>query len=184
MKLIDREELLKRLRNSKMFNADYPMWVEGVINGMPYKDTEQKDNKMNNLKVKLDNGAFMPKRAHSTDAGLDLCTPKDFSVREGDRISIDTGIHVLIPDGYVGMIKSKSGLNVKYGIKTEGVIDAGYTGSIVVCVYNNGDDIHSFKKGDKISQLVILPIETPELDLVDEFPDTDRGAAGFGSTGR
>lgn len=82
------------------------------------------------------------------------------------------------------MIKSKSGLNVKYGITSEGVIDAGYTGSIVVCLHNTSDYDYNFTAGDKISQLVILPIITPTVKLVDEFPVTDRGDNGFGSTGR
>ena len=85
---------------------------------------------------------------------------------------------------YVGFLKSKSGLNVKHGLTSEGVIDAGYTGSIVVKLYNNKDRDYQMKKGDKISQLVILPIITPDLELVDSLDDTDRGDNGFGSSGR
>ena len=144
---------------------------------------------MRTIPVMLDKGAKMPTRAHDTDAGLDLYMP-DMDDRYWDVIPahgslvIDTGVHVLIPEGYVGMIKSKSGLNVKYGITSEGVIDAGYTGSIVVKLYNHSDDEIAVDCGDKISQLVILPIITPTVKLVDEFPDTDRGDNGFGSTGR
>ena len=140
---------------------------------------------VNKIKVKLDDGAFIPERAHEDDAGLDLKYPdENVTVRVGQSVVIDTGIHVQIPRGYVGMLKSKSGLNVKYGLQNEGVIDAGYTGSIVVKLYNNGQRDILVEHGDKIAQLVILPIITPEIELVDELEETERGNAGFGSTGR
>lgn len=82
------------------------------------------------------------------------------------------------------MIKSKSGLNVKHGITSEGVIDSGYTGSIVVKLYNNSGRDYKVNAGDKISQLVILPIFAPELELVESLEETERGAGGFGSTGK
>ena len=135
------------------------------------------------MKVKLDPGAKMPTRAHDTDAGLDLYSPVDALIYNGDSVTIDTGVHVEIPAGYVGMIKSKSGLNVKYNLTSEGVIDSGYTGSIVVKLYNHGRCAVSIQKGQKISQLVILPILTPELELVDSLEETERGEGGFGSTG-
>lgn len=136
------------------------------------------------MKVVLDPGAKMPTRAHETDAGLDLYSPVDAVVYHNDSIKIDTGVHVEIPAGYVGMVKSKSGLNVKYGITSEGVIDSGYTGSIVVKLYNHGNCAVPIEKGQKISQLVILPILTPELERVDKLEETERGNGGFGSTGR
>lgn len=136
------------------------------------------------IKVVLDPGAKMPTRAHETDAGLDLYSPVDDVVYHDDSLTIDTGVHVEIPAGYVGMIKSKSGLNVNHGIQSEGVIDAGYTGSICVKLYNLGKDEVFIEKGQKISQLVLLPIITPELELVDSLEDTERGTGGFGSTGK
>ena len=81
-------------------------------------------------------------------------------------------------------MKSKSGLNVKHGITSEGVIDAGYTGSIVVKLYNNSGFDYTVHKGDKISQIVLLPIFTPELEQVDKLEETERGAGGFGSSGK
>lgn len=84
----------------------------------------------------------------------------------------------------VGFLKSKSGLNVKYGITSEGVIDVGYTGSIMVKLYNHSDKPYRVRKGDKISQLVILPCLLPELEVVDSLEETERGTGGFGSTGR
>lgn len=136
------------------------------------------------LNVMLDDGAIMPTRAHECDAGIDLYTPYEFDIAGGESEIIDTGIHVEIPQGYVGMIKSKSGLNVKHDITCEGVIDAGYTGSIVVKMYNHGNFEYHFNHGDKITQLVILPVETPDLTLVDSFTSTERGDSGFGSTGK
>lgn len=135
------------------------------------------------MKVVLDPGAKMPERAHECDAGLDLFSPVDDVIYVGDSVTIDTGVHIEIPVGYVGMVKSKSGLNVRYGITSEGVIDAGYTGSIAVKLYNHGHAAVPIAKGQKISQLVLLPIITPDLVLVDGLEGTERGNGGFGSTG-
>ena len=142
---------------------------------------------MEEINVMLDEGAIMPTRAHAEDAGLDLYTPEGFtllSFGEIDNYTVDTGVHMEIPEGYVGMLKSKSGLNVNRGVVTEGVIDAGYTGSIKVKLYNMSMNYREFKRGDKIAQLVILPIVTPVPKLVDKFAETERGDNGFGSTGR
>lgn len=136
------------------------------------------------MKVVLEDFAYMPERAHEADAGYDLRSPIDFYVRGRSNFTVDTGIHVQIPEGYVGFLKSKSGLNVKCNIVGEGVIDAGYTGSIKVKLYNHGFKRIDFLRGDKIIQLVILPIYTPPLEVVDRLEDTERGSDGFGSTGR
>ena len=135
------------------------------------------------LKVKLDPGAQMPTRAHDTDAGLDLYAMYKRSVPAHGSMRFDTGVHIEIPAGYVGMVKSKSGLNVKHGITSEGVIDAGYTGSIMVKLYNHSGNAVEIERGQKISQLVLLPIITPELEEVDSLDETERGNGGFGSTG-
>ena len=136
------------------------------------------------IKIVLDDGAFAPIRAHETDAGLDLRTPIRVTVPAGDSVVIDTGVHIEIPRGYAGFLKSKSGLNVIHGIVSEGVIDAGYTGSIHVKLYNLGDVAFDFLAGDKITQLVIIPVLTPRLELVNSLEETERGDGGFGSTGR
>jgi dUTP pyrophosphatase len=140
------------------------------------------------MKIKIDDGAFVPTRAHEADAGLDLYSPIDTMVgwagsSNGNSVTIDTGVHMEIPKGYVGFLKSKSGLNVKHGIVSEGVIDSGYTGSIAVKLYNHSDKAVFITRGMKISQIVLLPIITPELELVDELEQTERGDGGFGSTG-
>ena len=137
------------------------------------------------MKIVLDEMAFMPERGHPTDAGLDLKAPRSAMIPPKGSATIDTGVHVELPKGTVGMLKSKSGLNVKYGITSEGVVDEGYTGSIVAKLYNHGDKVVTIKRGDKITQLVILPVVIPEsLELVQELEKTDRGNNGFGSTGR
>ena len=100
------------------------------------------------------------------------------------KVRLDTGVHIDLPIGTVGMIKSKSGLNVRHGITSEGVIDVGYTGSIVVKLYNHSGVDYKVNAGDKISQLVILQlVNVGELDVVDSFPETERGNNGFGSSG-
>ncbi len=136
------------------------------------------------MRVKLDAGAIMPTRAHKTDAGLDLYSPVNKLIYPDDSVCIDTGVHIEIPEGHVGDIKSKSGLMVNEDIVTDGTIDCGYTGSIRVKLFNHGMVETRIIKGQKIAQLVIKKIITPELELVDELGDTERGDNGFGSTGR
>ena len=136
------------------------------------------------MKVMLDEGAIMPTRAHPTDAGLDLYARDTQIVPAKESAKFDTGVHIQLPAFTTGFLKSKSGLNVKHGITSEGVIDEGYTGSIVVKLYNNSGYDYKVNKGDKISQLVILPIITPALALVDSLEETERGNDGFGSTGK
>jgi len=136
------------------------------------------------LRVVLDEGAKMPLRAHPFDAGVDLFSRTDTVIPARGSAVFNTGVHVEIPDGYVGFIKSKSGLNMKKNLLAEGVIDAGYTGPIIVKVYNHGDSDCLIQAGDKLTQLVILPVALPELELAESLTETERGAGGFGSTGR
>lgn len=136
------------------------------------------------MKIKLEPWAIMPTRAHGTDAGLDLYAPESQIVPARESAIFDTGVHVELPPGTVGIVASKSGLNVKHGIQSDGIIDVGYSGSIVVKLYNHSGYDYTVLKGDKISQLVICPILTPELELVDELEPTERGTNGFGSSGR
>lgn len=139
---------------------------------------------MEKLKIMVDEGAYTPTRAHEWDAGLDIISPVTDAVYPGDSHVFDTGVHVQIPEGYVGMIKSRSGMNTKHDVVCEGVIDAGYTGSIRVCLRNLGCGVYCVNRGDRIAQLVIMPIAVPEVEVVDSFEQTVRGDNGFGSTGR
>ncbi len=137
------------------------------------------------MKIVLEPWAIMPTRAHEFDAGLDLYSAQeDTYIYQDDSVLFDTGVHIQLPKNTVGFLKSKSGLNVKHGITGEGVIDVGYTGSIMVKLYNHGKKPYKVRKGDKISQLVILPCILPELEVVDSLEKTERGDNGFGSTGR
>ena len=138
------------------------------------------------MKVFLDVGAYMPTYAHDADAGMDLRTPVAFIVPAHGSYTVDTGVHIQIPVGQVGFIKSKSGLNVKGGLTATGGVDSGFSGSIRVKLYNHSDEDYMFSRGDKITQLVLLYIAKPEngFEIVDHFEETERGDNGFGSTGR
>ena len=136
------------------------------------------------LKVKLDKGAYMPERAHATDAGADLRAPADVYIQPRSSAIIDTGVHIELPPNTVGILKSKSGLNVKHDLTSCGVIDEGYTGSIVVKLYNHGTTGMTIAKGAKVSQLVVLPVLYPDFTEVPELNPTERGDNGFGSSGR
>lgn len=139
---------------------------------------------MNTMNVMLDEGAFMPEFAHKTDAGADLRSPVDVVIPARGSAVIDTGIHVEVPEGFTGFLKSKSGLNVNHNLIGEGVIDSGYQGSIRVKLYNLGDKDYQIHRGDKIIQLVIMPCVYCEFTEVEQFADSERGDGGFGSTGR
>ena len=132
------------------------------------------------MRVQLDPGAFMPDRVHVPDAGADLRTPERFILRAHSHVTIDTGV---IPYGYVGMVKSKSGLMLE-GIVTDGTVDSGYTGSIRVVLFNHSGKHREFKAGDKVAQLVIMKIVSPTFVQVEKVEGGDRGDSGFGSTGR
>lgn len=136
------------------------------------------------MKVTLDPGAILPTRAHGLDAGYDLYSREDAIVYAGDSYTFNTGVHMAIPKGYVGDVESKSGMMMKYGILTDGTVDAGYTGSIRVKLFNLSRCAVSIVAGQKIAQIVIKKIMTPALEVVDELEETERGGNGFGSTGK
>ena len=146
------------------------------------------------MKIKLDKNAILPTRAHPWDGGMDLYAPEAVTVPGAICVGthevecgvaiIDTGVHVAIPEGCVGFVKSRSGLMTKHGITTDGTIDAQYTGPIKVCLMNHSSKSYDIKPGERIAQLVILPCMLPKLELVDELVSTARGDGGFGSTGR
>ena len=143
------------------------------------------NNEIRIMKIMLDEGALMPNRAHTTDAGIDLKTPHAFCIWPGESIAVDTGVHVQLPPGTYGKIESKSGLNVKHGVVCcGGVIDEGYTGSIVVKLYNLSDERYTFEAGQKIAQMIVQPYYAPSMVLADILEKTERGDAGFGSTGK
>lgn len=135
--------------------------------------------------IVLDDGAFMPIRAHADDAGLDLRSPVSIEILPWKSVVIDTEVRVRIPQGFYGRLEPKSGLHIKHDIVClGGTIDSGYTGTIRVKLYNFGEERYEVKAGDKIAQLVIIPYIAPHLELVASLGETDRGEAGFGSSGR
>lgn len=138
------------------------------------------------MRIKLDEGAFLPCHAHPTDAGYDLRCKEGLVIPSGESVSVDTGLRLRIPAGFVGIVKSKSGLNFNSDVIVEGdgVIDAGYIGAVKVKLRNNGKEDYFFNRGDKIAQVIFIPCWTPNLEEVDELEDTDRGENGFGSTGK
>ena len=136
----------------------------------------------------LDPDLDLPRYARPDDAGLDLLAAEDVSLKPGDRAAVPTGVALAIPRGYAGFVHARSGRALKEGLalaNAPGLIDAGYRGEIKVVVVNldPGSPI-DIRRGDKIAQLVIQPVEPLELEAVDDLPDSDRGAGGFGSTGR
>ena len=135
------------------------------------------------MNIKLDPGAIMPERAHKADAGLDLFSPIETWLNPFCQAVIDTGVHVQIPYGFVGLLTSKSGLMAKNGITSTGTIDSGFNGSIKAVLINHGHEVVHIEKGMKITQLVITQCLMPHLEVVDTLPETERGENGFGSTG-
>lgn len=138
------------------------------------------------MRIKLDNGAIVPLRAHPTDAGLDLYAPMTIErtiIPSGCSDMIDTGVHVELPKGHVGFVMTRSGMNKK-DLHCEGVIDEDYRGSIGVRIYNGGENYYAVSPGDKIAQLVIVPCWLGSCEVVSELTKTDRGENGFGSTGK
>lgn len=131
----------------------------------------------------LDHNAYSPVRAHDNDAGFDLMCKEDQMLEANKANTIDTGVHVLIPEGYVGLVCPRSSFNVK-GIGTPiGIVDSGYTGSIRIVL--EPFNVTKVFKGNKIAQLVILPL--PKIVMVEGKVigvETDRGDRGFGSSGK
>jgi len=137
---------------------------------------------------RLDESVPMPKYAKPGDAGADLATRVDVTLQPGERALVPTGISLALPNGYVALVHPRSGLALKHGVSivnTPGTVDAAYRGELQVILINHDQkDAISFKKGDRIAQLVIQQVEAAEFIEVDSLPGSDRGAGGFGSTGK
>lgn len=135
------------------------------------------------MKVKVDKGGFRPTRAHGTDGGLDLYAMEAAKILPHDSEVFRTGVHVEIPEGCCGLLVSKSGLNIARDVTSTGLIDEGYTGEILVKLNNHGGTPVIIGRGQKISQLVVIPVRYENVEIVDEIQGGDRGDSGFGSTG-
>ena len=136
----------------------------------------------------LDTALPLPSYARDDDAGADLRATTTVTLAPGERALVPTGIAVAIPTGYAGFLHPRSGLAARLGlsiINTPGTIDAGYRGEIQVPLVNHDrDETIVVRRGDRIAQLVVQPVTRVVFDVVDELPDSTRGAGGFGSTGR
>lgn len=142
---------------------------------------------MKKIKVVVLNEKCTPTRAHPGDAGLDLRAARKETLDIYEYKPIPTGVCVEIPHGYVGLVCARSGLAARHGIgivNGMGIIDAGYRGEIMMLPINNGSRPFVIEEGDRIAQLLIVPVALPEVEIVSELSESDRGTGGFGSTGR
>ena len=143
---------------------------------------------MATLRVRrLDPRALLPTRAYPDDAGLDLYALEAVELAPGERASVGTGVSVEIPAGQAGMVLPRSGLAARHGIalvNAPGLIDAGYRGELRVLLLNTDrEQSFSISPGDRIAQLVLVKVETPEVAEVGELAVSERGDGGFGSSG-
>lgn len=137
---------------------------------------------------RLDPEIALPAAAHTGDAGLDLRSTEDATIEPGERLVVGTGIAVAIPDGYAGFVQPRSGMAARQGlgvVNSPGLVDAGYRGEIRVVLINlDPKEPVVIVRGDRIAQLVILPVPAVEVVEAGELPVSDRGTGGLGSTGR
>lgn len=136
------------------------------------------------IRFTLDPKAYAPERAHATDAGADLRAPVEVLVPPHDSALVNTGVHIELPMGTCGLLVSKSGLMVHNAITSTGLIDEGFTGEIIIRVFNDSPNWHTFHAGDKVSQVVVLPVCYPTYEYATEISGGERGDNGYGSTGR
>ncbi|MWB97342.1 dUTP diphosphatase [Agromyces seonyuensis] len=129
----------------------------------------------------------VPQYAHPGDAGADLHASESLVLEPGERASVGTGVAIALPDGYVGFVVPRSGLAFKHGItivNAPGTIDAGYRGEIRVALLNtDAREPHRIDAGDRIAQLIVMPVSRARFIPVDRLPGSERGEGGFGSTG-
>lgn len=146
---------------------------------------------MSNVQVlitRLDSELPLPRYAKGGDAGADIVSRIDITLAPGERALVPTGIAIALPDGYVALVHPRSGLAIKHGVtmvNAPGTVDAGYRGELQIILINHDkSESVSFKRGDRIAQLVIQKVERAEFVEVRELPGSGRGDGGFGSTGR
>lgn len=136
---------------------------------------------------RLSPDAVLPARAHPGDAGLDLVAADDAEIGPGERVRIPTGIAVAIPEGYAGLVLPRSGLAWRQGLtlaNAPGLIDAGYRGEVIVAVVNlDPSERVWIARGERIAQLVIVPVPAFDPSWAEDLPPSSRGDGGFGSTG-
>ena len=140
------------------------------------------------LITRLDPELPLPRYAKGGDAGADIVSRIDITLAPGERALVPTGISIALPDGYVALVHPRSCLAIKHGVtmvNSPGTVDAGYRGELQIILINHDkSEAVSFKRGDRIAQLVIQKVERAEFIEVEELPGSGRGSGGFGSTGR
>ena len=140
------------------------------------------------LITRLDPELPLPRYAKGGDAGADIVSRIDITLAPGERALVPTGIAIALPDGYVALVHPRSGLAIKHGVtmvNAPGTVDAGYRGELQIILINHDrNESVSFKRGDRIAQLVIQKVERAEFIEVHDLPGSGRGTGGFGSTGR
>lgn len=140
------------------------------------------------LITRLDPELPLPRYAKGGDAGADIVSRIDISLAPGERALVPTGIAIALPDGYVALVHPRSGLAIKHGVtmvNAPGTVDAGYRGELQIILINHDkSESVSFKRGDRIAQLVIQKVERADFVEVQDLPGSGRGTGGFGSTGR
>lgn len=136
------------------------------------------------MKIKLDEGAFRPVREHRTDAGLDIRAKTGGIVPAGGSTMFRTGVHVQLPPDTAGLFVSKSGLMMNHNITSTGLVDEGYSGEVMVKLFNHGDTDYEVEVGDKIGQMIVMPVMYEPIEIVNTITGGERGENGFGSTGR
>ena len=135
---------------------------------------------------KLLDEAIIPTRGSADAAGLDLYAPFNYQLFPHTTVKVSTGIAMAIPKGYVGLIFARSGLATKQGLRPAncvGVVDSDYRGEIIVALHNDSDNTQTIEARSRVAQMVIIPYEAVDIEVVDELDDTERGSGGFGSTG-
>jgi dUTP pyrophosphatase len=144
-------------------------------------------NRADVLVLRIDKDLPLPSYAHPGDAGLDLVTTIDATIAPGERRLLPTGIAIALPDGFAAFVHPRSGLASKFGltvVNAPGTIDAGYRGEISVALVNlDLSEPVTVSRGDRIAQLVVVPVATAVLHEVQTLPGSHRGDGGFGSTG-
>ncbi|NNF70322.1 MAG: dUTP diphosphatase [Acidimicrobiia bacterium] len=136
--------------------------------------------------IRLDAGLPAPERSHPGDGAVDLRSREDVRLDPGERQMVPTGVAVAIPDGHAGLVVPRSGLAAREGLSVvngPGLVDSGYRGELKVILINLGSEPIEIERGDRIAQLMVIPIVAPDFVEVDELPDSSRGDGGFGSTG-
>lgn len=140
------------------------------------------------LITRLDPDLPLPRYAKGGDAGADIVSRIDITLAPGERALVPTGIAIALPDGYVALVHPRSGLAIKHGVtmvNAPGTVDAGYRGELQIILINHDkSEPVSFKRGDRIAQLVVQKVERAEFVEVQDLPGSGRGTGGFGSTGR